>query len=97
MSEDSKNSFPKDRETIEKNLRDAVKEGRLNLTAYNSNFIEMWYLMNYCDTKVIVNGEEHGPGWIAASMPNIETIRVIWSKIRNEKQNKTDEEILNES
>ena len=76
----------KESELIEKNLRQAIADGELQGTEFNSTFIEAWYLKKYCNVKILVNNEEHGTGWLARNLPSIETIRVKWSKIRNEKE-----------
>ena len=81
----------KESELIEKNLRQDVADGKLQGTEFNSTFIEFWYLREHCNVKILVNGEEHGDGWLARNLPNIETIRVIWSHIRNEKEIKPEE------
>ncbi len=77
---------------IEKNLRQSLKDGRLKLVDKNSTFVELWYLREFCNVKILVNGEDHGIGWLKAKLPNPETIRTLWSQIRNEKTNNTEEE-----
>ena len=89
-NEDSKKQSA-DAEQIEANLRKALKDGDLQGHEYNSTFIEAWYLKKYCNVKILVNGEDHGEGWLAKNLPNWETIRVVWSHIRNEKGNKDEE------
>ncbi len=82
-----------DGKIIEKNLLQAVANGELNIDAKDSNFIEIWYLMKYHKIKFIVDGVEHGPGWFKANMPNMETIRVKWSAIRNRNKKASDDAI----
>ena len=82
----------KESELIEKNLRQAKKDGELKGSEFNSTFIELWYWKRHHNVKILVNGEEHGIGWLARNLPNIETIRVIWSHIRNEKEIKPEEQ-----
>ncbi len=74
---------------IEKNLRQSLKDGRLKLVDKNSTFVELWYLKEFCNVKILVNGEEHGIGWLKDKLPNPETLRTLWSQIRNEKTNNT--------
>ena len=74
----------KDKDEIEQNLRQALKDGLIKEVDINSTFIIAWYLKKFCKVTILVDGEEYGPGWLAARLPNWETIRVIYSHIRNE-------------
>lgn len=80
---------------IENNLRQAVKDGKLKLVDKDSSFIELWYIREFCNARVLVNGQEHGIGWLKDTLPNLETIRVIWSNIRNPK-NKVNDTIFDD-
>ena len=73
-----------DTDEIEKNLRQALKDGLIKDIDTNSTFIIAWYLKKFCKVTILVDGVEYGPGWLAARLPNWETIRVIYSHIRNE-------------
>ncbi len=81
---------------IEKNLRQAVKDGKIKLVDKNSSFIELWYIREFCNAKVLVNGVEHGIGWLKDNLPSLETIRVTWSDIRNAKNKAFDTIIMTE-
>jgi len=39
-----------------------------------------------------VRGEEHGAGWVAYNLPNFETIRVTWARMRNQKNYKREQQ-----
>ena len=73
-----------DKDEIEKNLRQALKDGDLKDADINSTFIIAWYLKKFCKVTILVDGVEYGPGWLASRLPNWETIRVVCSHIRNE-------------
>ena len=77
---------------IEKNLQKALDEGKLSQDTINSNFIELWYIQEFHNAKISVNGIEHGPGWAISYLPNLETIRTVWSKLRHKKDKDREQE-----
>lgn len=82
-----------DKRLIEKNLKKALEDGKIKTVDTDSSFIELWYIREFCNAKVLVNGEERGIGWLSRELPNLETIRVVWSKIRNAKNSEDDDNI----
>lgn len=77
--------------------RPTEKEIRENLLAdwpsvysktLDTTFVCMYYWKKNHKVKVLVDGVERGPGWLAAELPNLETIRLQGAAIRQEYKQK---------
>lgn len=69
----------------EKQIREnLLKDWDLYSKTNDTNFVCMYYWMKNHNVKVMVDDIERGPGWLAAELPNLETIRLIGAAIRQE-------------
>lgn len=62
-----------------------LKEGIIKPDTIATNFVVTEYLKRFDNVKILVNGEEHGSGWLVKNITNFETIRVTWARLRNQK------------
>ncbi len=69
----------------EKNLLKMLEEGILKPDTIATNFVVPEYLKKFDNVKILVNGVEHGSGWLVQYVTNFETIRVTWARLRNQK------------
>jgi len=73
-------------------LEDQISEQERNLKKVNlpgdeinTNFVVATILKDIYGVEFIKDGIIHGPGWVAKELPNFETIRVTWARMRNQK------------
>jgi len=76
---------------IEHRLLIMVKEGILKPTTINSNFVEASFAERWDNVEFYVDGVRHRPGWLAKNITNMETVRTVWSKMRDYKAKEIEE------